>query len=195
MERISDLPFPQPALELVQPEDRQFTVNSDVRRALSGLALALNHTLEAPQLMAMALTLRDLDSHLIRRACLQLASSATFWPKPVEIRRVCEQLAHTAAEAEAAAKLCPMPDDADPRTWVHCQDCQDDPSGWCLWYCRGGGVLADRDRPSPDRRHQSMAYCGRKLIHPPHSYTARCACYETNPVIARKREAARSSRG
>lgn len=68
----------------------------------------------------------------------------------------------------------------DPRTWHSCQRCND--GGQELFRCDGGtGNRGSRDA------HLRLAPCGRRFPHAPHSYADRCACVETNPVIAARR--------
>jgi len=63
----------------------------------------------------------------------------------------------------------------------YCADCQDEPSGWRIFECRGVGPFAStRDKP--------YFPCARLQEHGPHSYADRCHCLNTNPVTRAARE-------
>lgn len=138
----------------------------------------------------------DLDPGVLERVCEQLgkeprAEFAPTMPDLGTIRRRCEELARRDAEHVAASKVLPLPahlDDHDPRTWVYCSDCRDESSGWREMFCTGGGERKDETARPVDFK-TPIYYCGRKVQHPPHAYTERCACYATNPVIAARRDA------
>src|ERR1051326_144275 len=185
MEPIRSLIVPPGSFTPEPPE-----LGAEVRRALLNLALAVNHGLTEEQLKVYAFTLREVDPTWCRKACAELAGTSRFFPKPIEIRERAEA-PQSEANAEAArAKLLPLPADADadPRTHYFCRDCRDEVSGWRFFWCPGGGDLGDKDRPVPELGTPKY-YCGRKFRHGPHNYVERCACWGTNPLVARKREA------
>jgi len=157
-------------------------VPPELRRTLGVLALALNHTLEEPQVRAMAYTLRDLDVALLSRACAEVAKTALFWPKVAEIREAYVRLERAEAEASADRALAALPpmDPSDWRSWYACHDCQD--TSFVLLECNG---LVDDDR---------AARCGRPREHEAHRFAVRCACYLTNPRLRAERARTRVSR-
>lgn len=84
---------------------------------------------------------------------------------------------------------------SEPR--FYCLACLDEPNGWRIFWCRGDGRL--RAQPEDKPRHLAgtdTQPCGRTKEHPPHSYSERCACRDTNPVIAehRRRQAEYATR-
>lgn len=124
-----------------------------VRRALEGLALALNHSLTPEQGRVYAFTLRDISPSDLQAACMHLAGTATFWPKPVEIREASRRIARDRALVAAALPT------ADREPTYRCLTCLDDPAGWIQM------------RRCPDTP------CERRQPHPPHTFTARCRCW------------------
>lgn len=183
MQRVADI--------VVVPgggDEPRCEIPADIERALVGLALAVNHTLTREQLRIYGYALRDLDPSMLRRACADFAGMAHFFPKPIELREAVDRLeAERAADAHTCA-LLPLPAGAftDPN-YVFCTDCRDEISGFRLFWCVGGGELAEHERPAPERE-LPVYYCGRKLRHGPHRYAERCHCVLTNPVIAQKQE-------
>lgn len=138
--------------------------------------------------------LEDLDAELVRRALDAFALERrkefeSVIPSVGAIRSRCEELARQDAEQAAARKLLPMPaSEADPRTLYFCLDCHDESSGWREMFCHGASTSKDPNA-RPYRLQIPTYYCGRKHGHVPHYYVERCACYETNPVIAKRRAA------
>jgi hypothetical protein len=150
MDRITPL-----ALSSPEAESWPFQIAPEVRRSLSGLALAVNHGLEDEQLRVYAFALRDVPVPMVRKACLALASTERFWPKVAEIRAKAQamQEADVRAETERIKRLAPTPG-ADEPTYS-CPRCLDEPAGWILLRC-------------PSYR------CGRDREHDPHVFTVRC---------------------
>lgn len=69
----------------------------------------------------------------------------------------------------------------------HCAFCLD--TGWRPFRCDGWtGDRGTRDAEMP------LVRCGRRgPKHGPHGYVERCACVETNPVMAKRRMARESA--
>lgn len=133
-----------------------FAVEPHVKRALEGLALALNHGLEPEQLRVYAFALADVPVEDIRAACVSLGKSERFWPKPVDIRETANRIAREKATANATRLLPPKPG-SEPT--YRCWRCQDSPAGW----------LEPMACPA--------IYCGKTENHAPHTFTARCPCW------------------
>jgi len=141
--------------------------------------------------------LEDIEADLVERVCEVLGKTPredyrSALPELGAIRARCEALAREDAALAATAKLLPMPEGRHDEPTYHCLVCFDESSGWREYWCVGGGTAADRVSLSPRQtltHHVERTYCGRKLIHGPHSYVERCQCYATNPVIARRRDA------
>ena len=68
----------------------------------------------------------------------------------------------------------------------HCRDCWDEPSGWVVCLCTGRGKLINPSYTSA--RVTRRVSCLRTQDHPAHTYTERCPCAPSNPVIARHRD-------
>lgn len=68
------------------------------------------------------------------------------------------------------------------RVWkFYCDDCRD--TGQRSWWC--GHVEDDGRKP-----WYGIGHCGRRGEHGSHEYVARCACWQSNPELIRKRAAA-----
>lgn len=142
----------------------------EVRRALEGLALALNYSLTPEQGRVYAFTLRDLEPRWLRAACVALARSERFWPKPVDIREKALELMR-AHRDQQAARLQAAPD-REPT--FRCYRCLDAAGGWLQ-----------------PMRCPSERSCGRTSPHPPHTFTARCPCWlERNAALLEQRRSA-----
>jgi hypothetical protein len=183
MDRLTSLALPPPEPPIEAP-----TVTPELKRALMGLALALNHGLEPEQERVYAFALADLPLPFLRAACVRLAKSQTFWPKVAEIRHTVSELMREAREAEAKAKVPELPPAmaAHEPTYV-CLFCLD--TSWRPFRCPGQGSLRSMTRSETDP--DPISECGRRFPHGSHPYVERCVCVETNPVIARDRELSR----
>jgi hypothetical protein len=62
---------------------------------------------------------------------------------------------------------------------AHCLD-----TSWRPFRCSGG----HREHLHTRDGHLPAYPCGRRNLHAPHGYVERCACVDTNPVIAKRRE-------
>ena len=160
------------------PEPRSVWVAPEPRRALGGLALALGHALSEEQLVVYAYVLRDVDLERLRQACVVIAQTAQWWPKPAEIIAQVEALARDEAIRHRIAleALLPPPQEADPGTWVHCQNCADE--GWVMHSCPGGAARTC-GRPSKghfvtDPETKRTSYAG--ACRARHLFAVRCQC-------------------
>ena len=160
------------------PEPRPVSVAPELRRALGGLSLALGHALSEEQLVVYAYVLHDVDLRRLRQACVTIAQTAQWWPKPAEIIAQVEALSRDEAirhRIALEALLAPA-QEADPRTWVRCQNCADD--GWVIHTCPGG---AARTCGRPSKGHfvtdpgtKRSAYVG--ACQTAHPFAVRCVC-------------------
>lgn len=159
-----------------------------VRIALQALAVARSSEADDHVLAVYLHNLEDLPEDTVCLACERLGKLPrepyqTALPEVGLIRAEAAKVAREWREVEATRKLAPAPQDADPRTWVHCTACSD--SSWRHARCDGGTkVYGDRDD------HLPRVHCGRRHSHAPHSYVERCVCVDTNPAIARRRQKA-----
>lgn len=147
-----------------------YVVPDVVRAALVGMALGLNHALAPEQGRTYAFLLRDLRPSDLSAACEHLAATATFWPKPTEIRETALRLAR--ARANAASLLALATPDTEPT--YRCLLCLDNPAGWQM----------------PRRCPETP--CGRRKPHGPHTFTARCPCWlwRNEPRLDQQRQEA-----
>ena len=159
---------------------------SAIKVALMALAVARSSEADEAILAVYLRSLDDMDPSHVRRACERLgreprAEYQAALPDVGTVRATAAAIAREDRETEHRRMLAPLPSDADPRTWVSCLDCLD--TSWRSYRCDGGtGETGDRDS------HLRRVYCGRRNWHYAHSYTVRCQCFDTNPVIARRRE-------
>ena len=160
------------------PEPAPVTVAPELRRALAGLSLALGHALSEEQLVIYAYVLQGVDLRHLRQACALIARTALWWPKPAELIAQVEALARDEAITRRMKleALLPAADEANPSTWVRCQNCADE--GWLIHSCPGGAARTC-GRPSkghfvtdPDTKHSS--YCG--SCRAAHLFAVRCTC-------------------
>ena len=74
-----------------------------------------------------------------------------------------------------AGKIIPV-----TREWkYYCERCSD--SGWASWWC---GPEDHRER----RPWWSVARCERRGEHAPHEWVGKCACFDSNPALVKRRE-------
>lgn len=163
-----------------------------IGEALTRLAVARGGLLDDTTSEVYLDCLGDLDPMAVGLACEDLALEPRREFDPVlppvgEIRIRAEAIARREQAEAAARKLLPMPrpDESAPR--YVCPVCRDEASGWRLFWCPGRGGLRTFDRPERDAE-LPMSECGRSATHVPHTYADRCACVETNPVIAAHRQ-------
>ena len=162
-----------------------------VARALAGLALARQASEFDDQAQRVyQRVLEPVDPELVRRACLELARLPVqdYKSRMPEVGLIAETAAALARADQATARaraLAPMPvaDEDGPRFF--CLECRDEGAGWRPFWCPGVGPGALTDRPA--RLEGVRLVCGRVEAHAAHGYVDRCACWATNPVIARRR--------
>lgn len=160
------------------PEPRHAPVAPELRRALVGLALALGHALSEEQLVIYAYVLQDVDLRRLRQVCVMFAKTALWWPKPAELIAQVEALARDEEISRRIAfeALLPPANEADPSTWVRCQNCADE--GWLLHSCPGGSARTC-GRPSKghfvtDPETKRTSYSG--ACRSTHLFAVRCTC-------------------
>lgn len=166
--------------------------------ALAAMAVARGAHFDEINSPVYLAELQDLEINAFERACRQLAHEPVGEFKPAlptvgDIRARVMEIEREDAEAARLANLLPAPRehaDDDPRTWVFCATCQDEPSGGQTVWCFGGGRLRDHGRLAPEAGMERQ-HCGRRSEHPPHTFAVKCRCYPNNPVAARKRDAMR----
>lgn len=158
-----------------------------VAEALTRCAIARGGVIDDVTLSVYMDELEDLDAGMISRVCrvlgkLERREFEAVMPSVGAIRAQCKELqAQDRMEAQRQ-RLLPAPSDDDPRTWRHCNACDD--TGWEEMWCVG-----DSSIPQPDYRlHLTARDCGRVRGHTSHTYVRRCDCINRNPVIARRRE-------
>lgn len=158
-----------------------------IGEALTRLAAARGGTVDAVQSDVYLEDLADLSPEIVSRACELLrreprAEFESALPDVGTIRQMCVLVADEDAREAKRQRLLPAPSDNDPRTWRHCNACDD--SGWEEFFCAG-----DASRPTLKHEQRLSARdCRRPSAHLPHTYVHRCDCLERNPVIARQRE-------
>lgn len=161
--------------------------------AVSQLALARGSKLDGPTLTAYMDALADLAPTMVERACFDLARVTrreyeTAVPSAPAIRERCEQIARADEDAARAARMLPEPQREDDEPRFFCADCRDESSGWQVVRCGGSGPHRDRILP-PHEAALPFQFCGRSQAHAAHAFTVRCACWQRNPVVARRHAA------
>jgi hypothetical protein len=157
-----------------------------VRASLQALAVARSSEADDAILAVYLHGLSDLETAHVQLACERLSRKPreayqSALPDVGTIRAEAALVAREQREHAERRMLAPTPHDADPRSWVYCVNCLD--TSWHSFRCDGGtGDTGDRDS------HLKRVHCGRRNGHSMHTYAERCACYSTNPVIARRRE-------
>ncbi len=160
------------------PEPLPVTVAPELRHALGGLSLALGHALSEEQLVVYAHVLRDVDLRRLRQACVTIARTAQWWPKPAELIAEVEALARDEAIKRRIAleALLPPAEEADHRTWVRCQNCADE--GWVMHSCPGGAARTcgrtSKGQFVTDPDAKRSYYCG--TCRSAHQFAVRCTC-------------------
>jgi hypothetical protein len=167
-----------------------------ILRALVGMAIAKRAELDDLTQQVYVAGLEDMAPEWVIRACERLGRQprAPFEPAlPTlgTLRQVAAEIGREDRAAADKAKLLPSPAgaDDDPRSWVCCRDCED--TGWRSFRCHGDHAPAVTGEPRDP--HLESRFCGRARQHARHGWADRCACIATNPVIARRHEATRSS--
>ena len=139
--------------------------------------------------------LKDLPPAILEAAVTRAQKTRTEFPTPVELRQDADLVKHhvdTLAPSEDRGIDLETPVEyAVPHTGIvvsvtrewryDCARCHD--SGWASWWCGASGPtkvpwIVDRQ-------------CGRPGVHGSHEWVGRCACWETNLTLIRKRAAQR----
>jgi len=164
------------------------TLSGDMQtaNALANLAIARGGTLDDPTGLVYLRQLEDLSPDFVERACLRLANEPrgayeTTMPAVGTIRAAVGVLEREARAAEQALKLLPLPARESDEPTYFCTLCFDEPSAWRVFWCAGSPITAHL---SADAKRLPIYHCGRTKTHYAHSYTERCECLPTNPVIA-----------
>jgi hypothetical protein len=177
--------------------DRAAADLADILAALNRLADSKNAVMPKGQQQSYLAGLADLPSELIVAACVRLSRASTFGlPSVGDIRLEADQVQREAA-SERQQRALPARQSGgedDRRSWVHCQDCQDEPNAWRTFWCNGSGRLhvANSQETDPTTGRVSrgqglpLSTCGRGGQHNPHTFTERCACH-TAPWRAERR--------
>jgi hypothetical protein len=175
---MDGLPTLERLMQVAAETPEPVTVAPELRRALGVLSLALGHALSEEQLLVYAYVLQDVDLRHLRQACVLIARTAQWWPKPAELIAQVEALARDEAITRRMKleALLPAAEEADPRTWVRCQNCADE--GWVMHTC-AGGASRTCGRPSkghfvtdPATKHSSYVGACRSS----HLFAVRCMC-------------------
>lgn len=167
--------------------------------ALSRLAIARAKQVDEVELEVYADALGDLDPALVQQACLELGRLPrreydTPFPSVGTIRERADTIRSAAAQAAADARLLPAPKGDEDAPRFFCLACFDEPAAWRVFWCRGSGLARAEAAQKPDHLARvDVQPCGRGRTHGPHTYTNRCTCRDTNPVIAEHRRRQRQS--
>jgi hypothetical protein len=163
----------------------------NIQTSLQALAIARSSEADEAVLAVYLHSLADLDAGCVSRACERLSKRPRVayeaaLPDVGTIRAEAAKVAREDREAIERAKLLPgkPADDEDPRFWAFFRVCDD--GGWRSFRC--DGMTGDYGTRDPFLR---KLRCGRQQLHYGHSYAERCPCIDTNPVIAKRREAER----
>jgi len=165
---------------------------SRVTKALINLALARQAEFDEEAQRVYLHILRDTDPALVARACGTWADRprgefAPAMPTAADIRILAEEIGRGDEAERRAARVLPLPKSEEDEPRYFCADCKDEPNGWRIFWCHGSGKLRSFDVGDWNGA-LSRVDCGRHAIHLPHTYAAKCGCYETNPVIQQARE-------
>lgn len=141
------------------------------------------------------------DAADFERGCQRAIRTRSFFPTPAELFADCETAAPRETwvgerqESDVDARIVHI---ANPfggagltlrvsKVWDYvCDDCDD--MGQVSFWC---GEIGPTKKP-----WQLVVPCGKQQEHAPHEYVTRCACWERNPALIRKRAAqAQHARG
>jgi hypothetical protein len=151
--------------------------------ALTRLVAGRSGTLDDVQIEVYVEDLARFDPQLVARACerWRTVPRQEFQSALPEVGKLIQTIEHIAEEDAAEirrAKYLPAPRDEDGPRYV-CLQCHDGYWVISMW-CPGRGTEAKRHA-----RHEGLVTrdCGRRKPHQPHTWTEKCACVETNPVV------------
>jgi hypothetical protein len=135
--------------------------------------------------------LQDVPLPVLTRAVSHAQQTRVAFPTPAELRQDCDvvasQIPHAPAEDRGADLPAPVTLGTLPtgapviasRVWrYYCADCSD--SGYRAQWC---GESTNGRKP-----WQGSSTCDRHAPHEGHEWVQRCACYDSNPALVRKRE-------
>jgi len=167
------------------------TLESDLQvgNALANLAIARATRMEAETALVYTRQLEDVPAALIERACVRLANEpreafGSPLPSVGDIRAMVRTLQQEDAVSHRVRMqaLLPKPNDADPSTWVHCRNCQDE--GWIIHQCAGGEARtcgrSSKGSFVTDATSQRTHYWG--SCRRPHTFAVRCMCFDLHRV-------------
>lgn len=132
------------------------------------------------------------DAESFARGCARAVKTRTFFPTPAELFADCEMAAPretwTAERhvADVDAQIVYIPNSFGgeglrltvSKVWeYHCDDCDD--GGQVSFWC---GAIGPTRKP-----WQLTVPCGNREDHTGHEYVGRCACWDRNPALIRKR--------
>ena len=140
--------------------------------------------------------LSDVPDGILAEAVSRAQKTRAEFPSPVELRQDCDAVAHLVrvtqdedrgVDLEQPVTLGALPDGTPlppvKRLWkYYCEDCED--SGMRSFWC---GVAVEH----VTKPWQIRMACERIKEHGAHEFVARCACWDTNQALIRKREAQR----
>ena len=140
--------------------------------------------------------LNDLPDVVLEAAVSRAQRTRAEFPTPVELRQDADQVKPNALPVEpvedrsislAQPFTITVPEAGTivsvTREWkYYCDDCSD--GGWFTVWC------GDEKNPSHKPWYQ-LQRCERRAEHGSHKWMRRCVCYDMNPALVRKREAAR----
>ena len=138
--------------------------------------------------------LKDIPDAVLEAAVTRAQRSRVEFPTPVELRQDADQVAFHAAPLEPAEdRSVPLTEPftitvpevgtvvSVTREWrYYCETCSD--GGWESIWC---GEITNGRKP-----WQALRHCDRSGAHAHHEWVRKCACYDTNQALVRKREAA-----
>lgn len=136
--------------------------------------------------------LKDIPPDVFEAAVSHALRTRMWFPKPVELRHDADTVkaqvrTAVAVEDRSEPLAAPVTIGQTPagtpvvqkRIWrYYCEKCSD--SGMVSWWCGPHG-------PTWKPWYED-AKCERYGEHAPHEWVAKCACFESNPALQRKRE-------
>ena len=133
-----------------------------------------------------------MSASILHAAVTRALTTRTDFPAPVELLQDADAVKHLSqptAEVEDRGtdllepKTYEVPNHKPirvTREWkYYCERCSD--GGWASWWC---GATTPARSPWSEEMD-----CNRRADHLPHEFVTKCACYDSNPALIRKREA------
>jgi hypothetical protein len=160
-----------------------FQIEAEIGEALTRLCVARGGAIDDTASEVYLDRLARFSPGLVRRACerwmdVPRREFETALPDVGKLIQTIEHIAEEDAAELRRAKYLPAPRDEDGPRYV-CLACHDGYWVISMW-CPGRGTDAKRHA-----RHEGLVTrdCGRRKHHQPHTWTEKCACVETNPVV------------